>query len=118
MSIRFQADNDLNRIIVDATLRRELSIDFQTAQAAGLHKLDDEEVLSLAASQSRILVSHDKRTMSQELGSFVASGGVSPGVLLVIPQNVPIREVAETLILIWTDDHSNDWVNLATKIPF
>jgi len=118
LSIRFQADNDLNRIIVDATLRREPSIDFQTAQAARLDNLDDEEVLRISASQSRILVSHDKRTMPQGLESFVASGGASPGVLLVIPQNAPIREVAESLILIWADDHPRDWVNLVTKIPF
>ena len=52
MSIRFQADNDLKRMIVDATLRREPSIDFQTAQAAGLDKLDDEKVLSLAGQNS------------------------------------------------------------------
>jgi hypothetical protein len=63
LSIRFQADNDLERITVDATLRREPRIDFQTAQAAHLDDLDDEAVLRLAASQSRILVSHDKRTM-------------------------------------------------------
>ena len=67
MSIRFQADNDLKRIIVDATLRREPRIDFQTAQAARLDDLDDEAVLRLAASQSRILVSHDKRTMPGRL---------------------------------------------------
>lgn len=63
MSIRFQADNDLKRIIVDATLRREPSIDFQTALATGLHGLDDELVLGRASEQGRILVSHDKRTM-------------------------------------------------------
>jgi hypothetical protein len=34
LSIRFQADNDLKRIIVEATLRREPRIDFQTAQLA------------------------------------------------------------------------------------
>jgi Domain of unknown function (DUF5615) len=60
LSIRFQADNDLKRIIVDATLRRQPQIDFQTAQAARLDDLDDEAVLRLAISQSRILVSHDK----------------------------------------------------------
>ena len=59
MSIRFQADNDLKRIIVDATMRREPRIDFQTAQAARLDGLDDEAVLRQAAPQSRILVSHD-----------------------------------------------------------
>lgn len=78
LSIRFQADNDLKRIIVDATLRREPRIDFQTAQAARLDDLDDEAVLRLSAAQSRILVSHDKRTMPKALASFVASGGTSP----------------------------------------
>ena len=118
MSIRFQADNDLKRIVVDATLRREPQIDFQTAQAARLDDLDDEAVLRLAASQSRILVSHDKRTMPRALASFVGSGGTSPGVLLVIPQNAPIREVVEALILIWADDRANDWKNLIAKVPF
>jgi hypothetical protein len=117
LSIHFQADNDLKRIIVDATLRREPRIDFQTAQAARLDGLDDEAVLHQAASQSRILVSHDKRTMPAALASFVASGGTSPGVLLVIPQSAPIREVVEALILIWADDRANDWTNLIAKIP-
>jgi hypothetical protein len=117
LSIRFQADNDLKRIIVDATLRREPRIDFQTVQAARLDGLDDEAVLRLAASQSRILVSHDKRTMPAALASFVVSGGTSPGVLLVIPQNAPIGDVVDTLILIWADDRSNDWTNLLAKIP-
>lgn len=118
MSIRFQADNDLKRILVDTTLRREPRIDFQTAQAARRDDLDDQAVLRLAASQSRILVSHDKRTMPAALASFIASGGTSPGVLLVIPQSAPIREVVEALILIWADDRASDWNNLIGKIPF
>ena len=117
MSIRFQADNDLKRIIVDSTLRREPRIDFQTAQAARLDDLDDEAVLRLAASQSRILVSHDKRTMPRALASFIASGGTSPGVLLIIPQSAPIRDVVEALILIWADERADDWRNLIAKIP-
>jgi len=57
----------------DATLRRESHIDFQTAQTARLDRLDEEAVLRLAASLSRILVSHDKRTMPGALASFVAA---------------------------------------------
>lgn len=117
MSIRFQADNDLKRIIIDATLRREPRIDFQTAQAARLDSLDDVAVLRQAASQSRILVSHDKRTMPRALASFVGSGGTSPGVLLEIPQNAPIREVVEAQILIWADNRADDWNNVIAKIP-
>lgn len=99
-------------------MRREPRIDFQTAQAARLDNLDDEAVLRLAAAQSRILVSHDKRTMPAALASFVASGGTSPGVILVIPQSASIAEVIETLILIWADGRADDWTNLIVKIPF
>lgn len=118
MSIRFQADNDLKRIIVDATLRREPSIDFQTALTAGLDGLDDELVLGRASEQGRILVSHDKRTMPPCLAEFIRRGGRSPGVLLVIPQHAPVRSVAETLILIWADNRPEEWMNLVAKIPF
>lgn len=48
MKIRFQADADLNQIIVKATLRREPGIDFQTAHAAGLEGL----VLIWAATEA------------------------------------------------------------------
>ena len=118
MSIRFQADNDLNRLIVAATFRREPAIDFQTAQSAHLDYLDDETVLQHAASEGRILVTHDKRTMPKHFASFLAKGNRSPGVLLVIPQDVPLRTVVDTLVLIWVDDRPEDWENAVTIVPF
>jgi hypothetical protein len=118
VSIRFQADNDLNRLIVSATFRREPSIDFQSAQAAQLDYLDDEAVLRRAASEDRILVTHDKRTMPKHFASFLAKGNHSPGVLLVIPQDVPLRSVVDTLVLIWVDDRPEDWKSAITVIPF
>jgi hypothetical protein len=118
VSIRFQADNDLKRIIVDATLRREPGIDFQTALAAGLDNPDGELVLRRASEQGRILVSHDKRTMPPQLAPFNARGGDRPGVLLVIPQHAPVRIVAETLIHIWADNRQGEWAKLVPKIPF
>ena len=85
MSIRYQADNDLNQLIVAATFRKEPAIDFKTAQNAQLDRLDDVNVLRQAASEGRILVSHDKRTMPRHFASFLTEGNDSPGVLLVIP---------------------------------
>jgi hypothetical protein len=65
MRIRFQADADLNHIVVRATLRLEPSIDFQTAQAANLTGLNDSDVLKLDADEGRILVSHDRKDNAQ-----------------------------------------------------
>jgi hypothetical protein len=54
--------------------------------------------------------------MPRALASFIASRGTSPGVLLVIPQSAPIRDVVEALILIWADERAEDWRNLIAKI--
>ncbi|MSV31940.1 MAG: hypothetical protein EXQ57_05405 [Bryobacterales bacterium] len=63
MSLRFQADNDLKFAIVKAVRRQEPSIDFASAQEAGLDGLGDPELLDRAAAEGRVLVSHDRRTM-------------------------------------------------------
>jgi hypothetical protein len=49
MPIRFQADADLNQIIVSAVARRYPEMDIRTATVAGLAGLKDAEVLALAA---------------------------------------------------------------------
>jgi hypothetical protein len=49
MSVRFQADANLDQTIVTTLLRREPSLDFHTASTAGLTALNDVEVLDIAA---------------------------------------------------------------------
>jgi len=63
VKVRFLADADLNRAIVSGVLRREPSVDFLTAHAAGLRRMTDPEVLALAAGLQRVIVSHDVGTM-------------------------------------------------------
>lgn len=52
MRIRFQADADLNQVILLATLRREPAIDFQTAAAADLaHRRNRAELYLRSAME-------------------------------------------------------------------
>jgi hypothetical protein len=51
MIVRYQADADLNQAIVTGVLRRQSTIDFQTAFTARLEGVLDPEVLSIAAGQ-------------------------------------------------------------------
>ena len=118
MSIRFQADNDLNRLLVTATLRAEPAIDFQTAQAAKLDEIEDPEVLRRCASEKRILVTHDKRTMPGHFKQFILAENHSPGLFLVVPQWARMATVVECLVLIWADDQAEDWANRITYLPF
>ena len=100
MSIRFQADNDLKFGIVKAVRRREPAIDFTSAQDAGLDGLDDPEILDRAASERRVLVSHDRRTMLEHFRAHLAAGKSSPGIL-VVSQGTPIGQVVEAIVYVW-----------------
>jgi hypothetical protein len=100
VKVRFLADADLNKTVVSGVLRREPSIDFLTAHAAGLRRLRDTEVLKLAARQQRVLVSHDVGTMPMHFGAFARAGGHSAGVFLV-PQSLDVGTAIDELLLIW-----------------
>ena len=116
MKIRLLADADLNRAIVSGILRREPSIDFLTAQAAGLRRLKDPEVLALAAAQQRVLVSHDAGTMPKHFRAFREAGNRSPGVFL-IPQSLEIGKAIDDLLLIWLASEAFEWENRLEWLP-
>lgn len=76
MKVRFQADADLNQIILLAVIRREPSIDFQSAVTADLPGVEDPEVLARAARESRVLVTHDRKTMPRHFADFITGSPV------------------------------------------
>lgn len=115
MNVRYQADADLNQAIVTGVLRRESTIDFQTAFTAGLKGVKDPEVLAIAAKQGRILVSHDRKTMPSEFAGFIANNQ-SAGVIIV-SRKLAIEVVIEELLVIWSASSAEEWVNRIAKLP-
>ena len=116
MKVRFLADADLNKAIVSGVLRREPSLDFLTAQAAGLRRMIDPEVLALAAEQQRVLVSHDVGTMPTHFHVFTTAGKRSAGVFL-IPQSLDVGTAIDDLLLIWLASEATEWENRLEWLP-
>ena len=116
MKIRFLADADLNKAIVNGVLRREPLVDFQAANAAGLRGMRDDQVLALAANSQRILVSHDVGSMPSHFRRFREAGSVSPGVFL-IPQSLDIGTAIEELIFIWLASEPSEWIDRLEWLP-
>lgn len=115
MKARFQADADLNKDIVTGVLRREPGVDFRTAVAAGLRSLSDSEVLTLAAREGRILVSHDRKTMPWAFAEFIRANA-SPGVLIV-SQKTDLLSAIEGVLLVWSASEAAEWTNQLGTIP-
>jgi len=114
--IRFQADADLRQAIVIGTIRRQPSLDFQSANEAGFEGIKDAEVLAIAARDARVLVTHDRKTMPNEFGQFITSR-TSSGVL-ILSQNLPINEAIDAIILVWEASTAEEWINQIMTFPF
>jgi hypothetical protein len=115
LRVRFLADANLDQDIVAGVLRREPELDFELPQGIIPKGMTDPEVLAVAASLSRILVTHDVRAIPGHFGEFIA-GSDSPGVLL-IPSSMPIGAAIEEILLIWHLTEAEEWTNLFRRIP-
>jgi hypothetical protein len=73
-------------MIVTALVRRQPSVDFHTATAAGLAGLRNPHALERAATEGRVLVLHDQSTMPQHFAAFIQHQQ-SAG-LLIVPQHL------------------------------
>lgn len=117
MSIRFLADEDLDFDIIAGLRSREPALDILDAKTAGLRRTKDAVLLDIAASQERILISHDRRTMIRFFIERLASGRQSPG-LFIVPQRRAIGEVIDSIILAWSASRPEDWRSSITWLPF
>jgi hypothetical protein len=115
MTIRFQADADFNQVILIAAIRREPTLDFQTALVGGMVGLTDPKVLTKAAIDGRVLVTHDHRTMIRHFKEFVVQQ--SSAGLIVVRQSLPIRAVVDDLLLVNAVTEPDDWINRLAFLP-
>ena len=116
MSIRFQADSDLDFAIVKGVRRQEPALDFASAADSNLRGIKDPALLELASGANRVLVSHDRGTMLDYFRNRLAAGMSSPG-LLIVPQDAPIGPVAEAIILLWAISEPIDLRDQAFHLP-
>lgn len=116
LSIRSQADADLNFDIVRAVRQQEPAIDLASASDAGLQGIGDPEILEQADIANRVVVSHDRRTMINHFRNRLAAGKSSPG-LLIVSQNAPVGTVAESIVVLWLVSEPADLRNQAYHLP-
>ena len=114
--VRYLADASLHDAIVTGCLRREPSIDFLSAHAAGLEGVPDPEVLALAWHQNRIVVTSDLRTMPRHIGYLLEAHGHCAGVFLM-KQRAALAAVIDALVLIWSASDGDEWKNRLVEIP-
>ena len=116
MTVRYLADEDLHAGIIDGLRSREPAIDIVDAKTAGLRGKKNPALLELAAQQGRILITHDRNTMTAFFKERAASGASNP-CIFVVPQTGRIGEI-EALVLVWTASTVEEWQQQIVYLPF
>lgn len=114
--LRVFFDHDLANAIIRG-LRREIrDMDSITALEAGLHELPDQEVLRWAARENRIVISHDRNTMTKFAYELIREREKFSGLILV-PQKLGIGKALDHLVVLICCSGENEWSHSVVYLP-
>lgn len=94
--IALLADQNFNEHIVDGLTRRNAALDCVHVRDVGLAAALDPVILEWAASQGRVLLTHDRKTIPRFAYARVAASAPMAGVFLV-SDNMPIGQAIQEL---------------------
>ncbi len=118
MTVRFLADEDVRADIIQGLRSREPAVDILDVKSAGLRGSKDPVLLELAAEQDRILITHDRNTMTGHFYERVAAGKSGPGLFIVPKWPSTVGQVIESLLLVWAASQAQEWRNQIVYLPF
>ncbi len=114
--IKFLADENFNNQIVRGVLRQNPNIDIVRVQDVGLKGADDPDVLSWAAQEKRIVLTHDVATMITFAYERLQAGLPMLG-LFEVKRRVPVGLVIEEIILIAECSLEGEWEGQVRFLP-
>ena len=110
------ADENFNMHVINGVLRRLPDADIARVQDAGLTGADDPTVLEWAASEGRVLLTHDANTLTTFAYERIAGGLPMPGVFEV-SLKVPIGIAIDEIILLIECSIAGEWEGQVNYLP-
>ena len=114
--IRLLTDEDIDHNILRGLIRRVPHLDFVLVHDVGLTGQPDPVLLKWAASNHRIIMTHDKKTMTPYAEQLVRQGEPMAG-LIVIPQSLAIGRAIDELELLVQCYSESDMRDTIKRLP-
>jgi hypothetical protein len=114
--LRLASDENFNGEVVRGLLRRQPDLDIVRTQDAGLLGADDPSVLAWAASEKRILLSHDRATLPNFAYERVSAGLPMPG-MFISSERLPIGQAIEEILLLANCSNMEEWEGIVIFLP-
>ena len=114
--IHFLTDEDFDNDILRAVVLRLPDLDIVRVQDVGLLGESDPVVLEWAARETRVLLTHDIRTMKRYAYARLEARLSMPGVFIV-PQSLPISQAIEEVLLLAECSVEGEWEGQVRFLP-
>ena len=116
--MRLLLDENFDNDILRGILREKTNLDYIRAQdVPEVYGKGDPVVLEWAASQNRVLLTHDVRTMTASAIERVEKGLSMPGVIEVSTRT-PMGQLIEDILIAVETGRPDDFENQVRYIPF
>jgi hypothetical protein len=114
--LRLLADENFNDDIVRGLLLRQPDLDIVCVRDVGLTGVDDPDILAWAAANNRIILTHDRATMSDYAYKRVAAGEVMSGVF-ILNDRFPVGQAIQEILLMIACSEQSEWSGRAVHVP-
>jgi predicted nuclease of predicted toxin-antitoxin system len=96
--LKLLSDENFNADILRGLRRRRADLDVVRVQDVGLSATPDADILAWAASEGRILLTHDRDTMPKFASNRAQAGQPLPGLFLV-SDLMPVGQAIDEVLL-------------------
>jgi predicted nuclease of predicted toxin-antitoxin system len=114
--LKLLSDENFNGDIVRGLFLRQSNLDLLRVQDVGLRKMDDPTILAWAASNERILITHDRATVPDFAYERLVRGEAMAGIFIINDQ-MPIRQTIDELLLLVDCSEQAEWKDKVLYLP-
>ena len=114
--IRLLADEDFDNDVLRGALRRRPDLDIVRVQDIDLSGQPDAAILAWAATENRVVLTHDVSTMTAQAIARVQTGLPMPG-LFAVNQSLPIGQVIDDVLLLAECSEPGEWEGQINYFP-
>ena len=115
--LRLLADENFDNDLLRGIQRRQAPCDIVRVQDVGLRGADDPAVLTWAAEQGRIVLTHDLATLPDYAYERMNAGLPMPGVFAIAAAS-PIGQVLDDMLLLAECSENAEWDGRVIYLPF
>ena len=114
--LRLLTDEDFDGRLTRALLARLPGLDLVRVQDVGLMHTPDPDILVWAAAENRIVLTHDRNTMTGFASSRVSAGQPMPG-LFVVDRQAALGRILNDLEAMGAASDMDDWRDQIIFVP-